>query len=251
MARSPFETMPVDGPRDARSTSRIVNQAMAGKLNSVVDFTIPVNGLPFVLNDVRLSSQSYVDLMPLNAAAALSEVFWAPGNGILTIDEPELADRNAICQVSAIDDVGPDLLGGAKIPFETIDLDVNWTIDEANDRITAIVEDATIKATFTYSGTYASGTDFDFGIAKFSSGGTLLGSFTVGTSTSNQNDVISVSGSTLFDITAGEYVEPYGVSETSATFSPYDMTLILERLAGVPGSVNSVEELQYRAVIIG
>ena len=79
MTRVSFELMPTDGPRDNRQTSRVINQAMTGKANCVRDYSIDQTGLQagtITLTDPRISSQSYISLMPMNVAAlvALDEI---------------------------------------------------------------------------------------------------------------------------------------------------------------------------------
>ncbi len=81
MARVSFETMPVEGSRDERTTARIINQAMGGKLNSVIDFTIPADSLPHTLVNPIFSAQSYVALMAMNAATVGLDLIITPSKG--------------------------------------------------------------------------------------------------------------------------------------------------------------------------
>lgn len=70
MARTSFELMPVDGPRDRRQTSRIVNQAMSGKTNNVSDATILNGQTSVTVTDLLVSAQSCIVAVPENAEAA-------------------------------------------------------------------------------------------------------------------------------------------------------------------------------------
>ena len=73
MARTSFELMPVDGPRDERQTSRVINQAMSGKTNNVNDATILNGQTSVTVTNTLVSAQSCIVVAPQNAEAAATE----------------------------------------------------------------------------------------------------------------------------------------------------------------------------------
>ena len=260
MARVSFENMPTDGPRDPRSTARIVNQAMNGKLNAVVDFTIPIDGLPYVLQDIRISPQSWVDLMPLNPAAAISGVFWTPGDGVLNVTDPDITFQRAYCNVGQVGgSVGLSVLD-TPIPGDLVPINENWDVSLiATGRIKSLVDLPSVEMTFSLSGQYETGRLYEFGVKRYLSSDLVnsVGDFSFFTSSSNQNSTVTGSFSVVYPCEIGDEFEMYGNASGLGSTLTYNCSLIADTVAGLSGSLQGDAgetpglALDYRALIIG
>ena len=257
MARVSYNLLPVEGPKFPRDVSRVVNGAMSGQQNCVFDFAIPAGtidqaGETFRVFDVRVSQQKYLSLAALNAAAELADVFITEiGNGFFDVTSLPVELLFAQVQVSQIAGSMGSLIGAPIIPFNTVDLNNNFTVDLANNRIISNIV-GVIQVSFSISGNYQTGTIYEFGIRKFDNitDQNLLQTFSVATSTSNQNSLVAISANILLDEVPGNYIELFGDSNTVGSFTPYEI-----RLNGVTTSPNRgtpvLDELQYRCLVIG
>lgn len=256
MARVSFENMPVDGPRDPRSTSRIVNQAMNGKLNAVIDFTIPVGSLPYTLKDIRISPQSYIELMPLNGAAILGELFFLPGDGELVLDEVDQEFRFATAQVSEPSDT--IVLSGVaftQLPYSVKDFDVNWLVEgepgSAFDRITSVIT-GYCTGWFTLNGvTSGNNPTVDAGIGHYTSGGSLRERAEITFVGQGNISVFNMSSYQIFknQVDPGDYFALE--AQYAGSFLDYKCLWGLNNESAVEGTLNLIEALKFRALIIG
>ena len=255
MARVSYDILPIEGAKFDRDVSRVANQAMQGNQNIVLDISIPAGGFDtgtFRVNDPRISAQKWVEFMPLdiNSLFITDDIFISQfGNGFfdLSIFPQEL--QRAYMQVTAFDAVGPSLIADAKIPFDNVSLAVNFSVDNVNDEVTVLTA-GVIDIGFTLSGAYAVGTDFTFGVRVI--GGPNAGNdFTVQTSTSNQNDVVSVAGSILAGLDDGDVLIFFGGASSSANLDPYDLVWSMQTLAGSAPVAPGAGPFEIRALIIG
>ena len=255
--RTSFNILPVEGAKFPRDISRVVNQAMSGQQNVVFDFTIPAGtldepGETFRVNDIRLSNQKHVSFLPLNVAAEIADIFVTNlGSGFM--DLTSLPVEFLFAQVQVAQDAGAigSLVGAPILPFDTIDLNTNFTVDLANNRIISNVV-GTVQISFSVSGNYAVGTNYSFGVRVFDNvtDQNLLGTFSVDTSTSNQNALVSVSAVIFTLASPGNYIELFGQSTTVATFDPYDIRLSIMTTSPNRGTP-VLDTLEYRCLMIG
>lgn len=258
MARVSFENMPIDGPRDQRSLSRIVNGAMDGKINAVVDFTIPIGGLPFALQDIRISPQSYVNLMALNVPAATANVFYGVGDGVLNVDQVAPEFQDAIAQVSETGgSVVLNLITWTAIPYNVTDFDANWVVHpgDAGSVDNRIISSITgfVDGWFSINGVTSNNNPvIDVGLAHYDSSDVLKDRTAIHIVISGGLTIFNTSASFVFSdpVVPGDYFQLEALNNGS--FSTYNAIWGLENKTGVDdASSNDNFALEYRAVIIG
>lgn len=257
MARVSYNQLPAEGPKEARDVSRIVNQAMQGNQNCVVDINIPAGGLDtgtFTYKDPRISAQKYIDLIPVDAAGLLLDdsLFIAGlAAGEMTLGTFPQELQQAYVQVGAEAATGPSLITPARIPFDVVDFEANFTADNVNDLITSLVT-GLVEVNFSLSGAYATGTTYEFGV-NIVSGPNVGASFSVFTSTSNQNDVISVTGSVLAELAVDDVMEFFGSASKAGTLDPYNLNWSIKTVSGSRGFIVEPGDgpWNFRALIIG
>ena len=255
--RVSYNLLPVEGPKFPRDVSRIVNSAMSGQQNCVFDFEIPAGALDeggetVRIEDVRISRQKSLTFFGLNAASVLADLFVTEiGNGYFEVTS--LPEDLLFAQVQVTQQFGSmgSLVGAPVLPFDTIDLNNNFEVDLVNNRIISKVR-GVIQVSFSVSGNYRVGTQYEFGIRKFDNvtDQTLLQTISVATSTSNQNSLVSISAVVFLDEVVGNYIELFGSSPDAALFDPYEVLL-----SGVTTSPNRgtpvLGDLEYRCLVIG
>ena len=255
MARISYDQLPPEGAKFPRDISRVLNQVMQGQQNNVLDVLIPAGGLDsgtFTVFDSRVSNQKWVQFMPLDVDTLLviNDMFVSGlRNGEFDISVVPIILQRALTQVTATAAAGPDLLGGAKIPFDTVNFDQNFFVDTGNDQIT-VLTNTTLRTNFTLSGTYNKGTEFTFGV-RVVSGPNTGSDFTVQTSTSNQNDVVSVSGSVVGGLNAGDVLEFFGIADKSNNLDPFSLVWNIAALDGPLAIEPGDGPFNLRTLIIG
>ncbi len=82
-----YPTVNEDGSSSPRDTALAIQRLMEGKANNRDEVTLTLNSATTTLVDVRLTAESQVDLMPLDANAA-AENWWISGrtDGSVTIN---------------------------------------------------------------------------------------------------------------------------------------------------------------------
>jgi len=257
MGRISYTGLPPEGAKNERDVARTVNQMLAGFQNNVFDFTVPVGtidqpGEIFRVNDLRISQQKYINFLPLNTAAEIADVFINNiGNGFFDITS--LPAELLFAQVQVSQDAGAigSLVGSPIIPFDTTDINTNFTVDLVNNRIVSNII-GTVQVAFSISGNYATGTLYEFGVRLFDNitDQNEIGSFAVATSTSNQNSLVAVSAVLFSQVVPGNYFEAFGFSLVGGVFDPYDLRLNVMTTSPNRGTP-VLDELQYRCLVIG
>ncbi len=258
------KNLPHDGYSE-RENSDAINQIIQlggmganvyGGDGSGQTFTVPAGHFettgPFRVNDPRVKPGSFVGIDPINIAGIIATVgVTTVGDGFFEVNDPPpelMFAAGSLAQNTGV--IAGGLFGGVVIPFDTLLFEENLTIavNPAN-RITSKII-GIMQISLTISGIYAQGRDYQFGITKFDIGDNNLGTFLLHTSTSNQNDTISVSGLLLdANSNVGDYYIPLGsASGANITFT-YDLTMTFQTISPARGVIVT-EEVTYNYVII-
>ena len=254
------KNLPHEGYSERESSDAINQIIQFGSSGSDVfsgnSFSVPANHFrdvgPFRVNDPRVKATSDIILAPEDISSELASVFVSLiSDGFFEVNDPPPELLFAVGSVAQ--DTGVllgGLSGGVVLPFDTKDLEENITIavDPAN-RITSKVT-GILQISITVSGVYASGRDYSFGITKFDVNDTNLGTFVLNTSTSQQNDTISVSGLLLDgNVNVGDYYIPLGSADGANTTFTYDMVMTFQTISPIRGVV-ILGQVGYRYVNI-
>ncbi len=223
--------------------------------NPSKSFTVPANHFEstgaFRINDSDVKAGSLVIIDATNTAAIIATVGVSTvGDGFFEVNDPPPELMFAVTQVQQVDGVIPGgLSGGVVLPFDVIGIQENFDVSIPLDRITSKII-GIIQLNISISGLYATGRDYEFGITKFNISDVLQGTFTLKTSTSNQNDTVSVGGSIIDpDALVGDYYVPLGSATGANTQFDYDMTLTAQTITPVRGVIVN-QEVTYNYAVI-
>ncbi len=207
---------------------------------------------PFRVNDVRVKPGSLIVLDPTNLASIVATVgVTTIGDGFFEVNDPppELMFAGG----SIVQDTGilvGGLSGGVVLPFDTVSFEENITIEvDPVNRITSKII-GILQLSITVSGAYAVGRDYQFGFTKFNISDVDQGTFILNTSTSQQNDTISVSGLILDpDVLVGDYYIPLGSADGANTTFTYDLNMTIQTVSPTRGVIVTGEVSYNYAVI--
>ncbi len=257
MARISYTGLPPEGAKNDRDVARTVNQILGGFQNCVLDINIPAGGLDsgtFTVSDLRVSQQKWIDLVPtdLNGILLADDLFISSiinGSFDLSVVPQEFQGSAVQVQGSG---VGPNLLVPTVIPFQTVDFNVNYIAAVDPTNTITVLTNGVQQISFTISGVYGVGTDFIFGV-RVIAGPNVGGQFAVATSTGGGgqgNNTVSISGSVLAQLEAGDVLEFFGEATTSFILSPYSLTWSMTSEGAFPLQPGD-GPFNFRALIIG
>ena len=205
----------------------------------------------FRVNDANIKVGSFIIIDPTNTAAIIATVgVVTVGDGFFEVNDPPPELMFAVGSISQNNGIlAGGLSGGVVLPFDTKSIEENITIDLAGNRITSKI-DGILQISMTISGLYATNRDYEFGFTKFNIGDVNQGTFTLQTSTANQNDIVSVGGIILDGVVAvGDYYIPLGLaSGVNVTFT-YDMSMGFSTISPARGVIVT-DEVTYDYVVI-
>ncbi len=257
MARVSYTGLPPEGAKNERDVARTVNQILGGFQNCVLDIEIPAGGLDsgsFTVNDLRISQQKWIDLIPtdLNGVLLADDLFITNlQNGSFDLGVVPQEFQGSAMQVRG-SGVGPNLLVPTAIPFQSVDFDINFTaaVDPVNT--VTVLTNGLQQISFTISGVYGTGTDFIFGV-RVIAGPNIGGEFVVATSTGGGgqgNDTVSLSGAIIASLEDGDVLEFFGDATTSNLLSPYALNWSMLSEGAFPLEPGA-GPFNFRALIIG
>ncbi len=258
------KNLPPDGYSE-RENSDAINQIIQfggmganvyGGDGSGQSFTVPAGHFettgPFRVNDPRVKPGSFVGIDPTNIAGIIATVgVTTVGDGFFEVNDPPpelMFAAGSIAQDTGV--ILGGLSGGVVLPFDTVPFAENITIavDPVN-RITSNII-GILQLSITVSGLYAVGRDYEFGFTKFNISDVNQGTLVLNTSTSNQNDTISVSGIVLDpNVLVGDYYVPLGAADGANTTFTYDLAMTVQTISPTRGVIVT-EEVTYNYVVI-